>query len=92
MVLLHLLVAAYRGVFRTWSNIYKRAFFAKILNSFKLLTMSQMFDWVENRGLAKGLKYWVYSCSKPINEAEKILSQKIYVTSFLKKQKVVVEQ
>ena len=56
-------MAAYRGVFRTWSNIYNGAFFAKTLNSFKLLTNfakkapSQMFDWVENRRLAKGLKY-----------------------------------
>ena len=35
----------------------------KILNGFKLLTifekkaLLQMFDWVENGGLAKGLKY-----------------------------------
>ena len=48
--LLHLLVAAYRGVFRTWSNIYNAAFFAKILNDFKLLTIfakkapSQLFE------------------------------------------------
>ena len=56
-------MAAYRGAFRTWPNIYKGAFFAKILNGFKLLTIlakkapSQMFDWVANRLLAKGLKY-----------------------------------
>ena len=25
-----------------------------------------MFDWVESRILAKGLKYWAYSCSKSI--------------------------
>ena len=56
--LLHLLMAAYRGVFKTQSNIYNEAFFAKILNGFKLLTIfvkkapSQMFDWVENRLLA----------------------------------------
>ena len=37
--LLHLLVAAYRGVFRTQSNIYNGAFFPKILNGFKLLTI-----------------------------------------------------
>ena len=61
--LLHLLVAAYRGVFRTWSNIYNGAFFAKIFNCFKLLTIfvekapSQMFDWIENRLLARSLKY-----------------------------------
>ena len=64
--LLYLLVAAYRGAFRTWSNIYKGAFFAKILNSFKLLIKlekkldwveKKMFDWVENKRLAKGLKY-----------------------------------
>ena len=35
----------------------------EILNGFKLLTIfekrapSQMFDWVENRGLAENLKY-----------------------------------
>ena len=46
----HLLVAAYTGVFRTSSNIYNEAFFAKILNGFKLLTTfarkapSQMFE------------------------------------------------
>ena len=51
-------MAAYRGVFKTQSNIYNEAFFAKILNGFKLLTIfvkkapSQMFDWVENRLLA----------------------------------------
>ena len=33
-------VAVYRGVFRTQSNIYIGAFFVKILNSFKLLTIS----------------------------------------------------
>ena len=61
--LLHLLVAANRGVFRTLSNICKGGVFVKILNGFKLLTIfekkapSQMFDWVENRSLAKGLKY-----------------------------------
>ena len=38
-ILLHLLVAAYRGLFRTWWNIYNGAFFAKILNSFQLLTI-----------------------------------------------------
>ena len=68
-------------------------FFAEILNGFKPLTIfgkkapSQIFDWVENRSLAKGLKYWVYSSSKSLNEVEKILSRKICVTSFLKKQK-----
>ena len=56
--LLHLLVAAYKGVFRTWSNICHGAFFAKIINGFKLLSIftkkatSKMFDWVENRLLA----------------------------------------
>ena len=38
-VLLHLLVAAYRGVYKTWRVIYNEAFFAKILNGFKLLTI-----------------------------------------------------
>ena len=57
-------MAAFRGVLRTWSNIYnKGAFFAKILNGFNLLTilakkaLSQMFDWVGNRLLARDLKY-----------------------------------
>ena len=56
-------MAAYRGVFRILSNIYKGAFFLKILNRFKLLTIfekkvpSQMFDWVKNKSLAKDLKY-----------------------------------
>ena len=56
-------MAACRGVSRTLSNINKGAFFVKILDGFKLLTIfekkapSQMFDWVENRSLAKGLKY-----------------------------------
>ena len=55
-------MAAYRDVFRTWSNLYNGAFFAKILNGLKLLTIfakkvpSQIFDWIENRLLAKGLK------------------------------------
>ena len=58
LFLLHLLVAAYRGVFRTQSNIYNEDFFAKILNCYKLLTIVakkaplKMFDWVENRLLA----------------------------------------
>ena len=69
--LLHLLVVAYRGVFRAWSNTYNGAFFSKILNSFKLLTIlaekapSQIFDWVGNSLLVKGLKYWTHSCSQP---------------------------
>ena len=56
-------MAVYRGVLRTGPNIYKGAFFAEMLNGFKLLTIfekkapSQIFDWVENRRLAKGLKY-----------------------------------
>ena len=37
--LLHLLVAAYRDVFRTWLNIYKWTFFAKMFNGFNLLTI-----------------------------------------------------
>ena len=51
-----------------------------------------MFDCVENKSVVKGLKYSAYSCSKTINQAEKVLSQKIRATSFLKKQKVVVGQ
>ena len=57
-------MAAYRGAFRTWFNVYNGAFFfAKIPNGVKLLTIFarkapiQMFDWVENILLAKGFKY-----------------------------------
>ena len=39
VTLLHLLVTAYSGVFRTWSNIYNEAFLAKILKGFNLLTI-----------------------------------------------------
>ena len=47
--------------------------FVKIPNSVKLLTIfarkgpSQMFDWVENRLLAKSFKCWVHFCSQPTN-------------------------
>ena len=72
---LHFVEAAYRGIFRYWSNIYKVAVFVKIRNSFRLSTIfsknvsSQMFHWVGNRFrlLAKGLKYWAYSCSQSTN-------------------------
>ena len=37
--LLHLLVATFRDVFRTWSNIYNGFFFVKILNGVKLWTI-----------------------------------------------------
>ena len=40
VTLLHTLVAAYRGVFRTLWNDYNGALFANILNGFKLLTIS----------------------------------------------------
>ena len=46
-----------------------------------------MFDWVQNRLLPKGLKYWVHSYSQPTNEAKKILSQAICVTLFLKSER-----
>ena len=48
-------MAGYRGVFRTWSNIYNGAFLQKYLTGFKLFTIftrkapSQKFYWVENR-------------------------------------------
>ena len=41
----------------------------------------------------KGLKYWTYSCFKSINQARKILSRKMCVTSlrvFMEKQPVKV--
>ena len=56
-------MTAYRGVFRTGSNIHNEAFFANILKGFMLLTIFgrkapfQMFDWIEKRLLAKDLKY-----------------------------------
>ena len=61
------------GVFKTWLNIYKGTFFAKILHCFKLLTilakkaLSQMFNLVGNRLLNEGLKYWAHSSSQPLN-------------------------
>ena len=48
----YFLVAVYRGIFITWSNIFKGALFAKILYAFKLLIIfenkdpSQMFNLV----------------------------------------------
>ena len=36
-----------------------------------------MCNWVKNRSLVKGLKYRVYTCSKPITEVEKILDYNI---------------
>ena len=69
------------------------SFFAEILNSFKVLTIfskKSTFDWVGNRLLTKGLKYWAYSCSQSTNEAEKKLTQEICVTLFLQRYKVVL--
>ena len=71
--LLHLLVAVYSGAFRIWLNICNGAFFAKLPNGVKLLTIfprkapSQMFDLVENRVRAKGFKYWPHFYSQPKN-------------------------
>ena len=102
MVLMFNFTTSFSGfvdAFRIWSNIYKWTFFAEIHNGFRLLTTfgkkssaAEIFEWAENGGLAKGLKYWVYSFSKSINEANKILSLKLCVVSILKKQKVVVGQ
>ena len=61
--------------------------FFLMLTIFAKDVLSQMFDWV-----SKGLKYWALSCSQPRNLAKKILSQKICVTSFLKKRNAVVRQ
>ena len=49
-----------------------------------------MLQWVENRFLAKDLKYWAHCCSRSTNYAEEIPSRKICVTSFLKGQKFVM--
>ena len=81
-------MVAYRGAFRTWLNIYNWAFFVKIPNGVKLLTISArkapsyMFDWVENRFLAKSFTYCLFPTYK-LNR--QILSQEICVTSFLKR-------
>ena len=48
--LLHLLVAAYRGVFRTCLIIYKGAFFVKILNVFKMLMSQVLTLRIDQRG------------------------------------------
>ena len=54
--LYYLIVAAYRGVFRTWSNIIMELSGENTVLSCKLFlpkkTQSQMFDWVEYRLLA----------------------------------------
>ena len=42
-----------------------------------------MFDWIGNRLQAMKLKYWAHSCSQSSDKAEKILSRKICMTSFL---------
>ena len=39
LLFLHLLMAPYSGLFRTWPNIYKKALLAKKLNGFNLLTI-----------------------------------------------------
>ena len=60
----------------------------RLANIFAKKDPSQMLDWVENRLLAKSLKYWppVYKLSR------EILSRKICVTSFLKRYKVVLRK
>ena len=62
------------------------------VNYFRKKAPSQIFDSVENRLKAKSLKYWAHSCSQSSNSAEKILSQKICVTLFLKTRKVFVQK
>ena len=59
-------MAAYRGVFRTWPNIYKGTFFIKILIYFKLLTMPKKYSarkyvW---RRFWKGERSWSDSKQK----------------------------
>ena len=51
---------------------------------FRQKTSLQMFGWIENRLLAKGLKYWAHSCSQLQIKPRKYSARK-YVTSFLKK-------
>ena len=50
-----------------------------------------MFDWVENRLQAKGLKYWAHSCSQSSNYAEKILSRKMCDIIFEKAKGIYAE-
>ena len=50
----HLLVASYRGVFRTLSNIYNQAFFAKILNGFN--------DTHRERLVFHSVQEWLVGC------------------------------
>ena len=61
-------------------------------NYFRKKAPSEMFNWVENRLQAKGLKHWAHSCSKSLNQAEKILSRKVCVTLFLKLRKVFMQK
>ena len=51
-------MAAYRSVFKTWRDIYKGAFFAKILNGFKLLTIFE--KTAPNSLCSTGLKIGVF--------------------------------
>ena len=63
-------------------KIHKNTFFAEHHQTtasdkqYQLLTIfaekapSRMFDWVENRLQAKGLKYWAHACFQSSNQAE----------------------
>ena len=57
-------MAAYRGALRTCSNIFNSAFLkyltALSCELFLQEASAQMFDWVENRLLAKGLEFWAH--------------------------------
>ena len=85
--LYYTLLAAYRGAFRTWLNIYNGAFLTKVPNGVKLLTIvtrkapSQMFESVENRFLAKFLHFKHTFVPNLQIKPKKKLSQKICVTS-----------
>ena len=61
-------------------------------NYFRKKARSEMFNWVENRLQAKGLKHWAHSCSQSLTQAEKILSRKVCVILFLKTRKVFMQK
>ena len=76
--LLQLLVGAYRGVFRTWSNIYKGAFLRKNLIALSCYLFSRKRSVADVRlgcrGLAKGLNllFQAYKLSRENTQPEKM--------------------
>ena len=90
-VLLHLLVAAYRGVYKTWRVIYIEVFFAKILNGFKLLTIfAKKLYHKCSIGLNIGFWLTVSNIRLTFVPSLQIKSRSYCVTSFMERQKGVV--